>query len=86
MKVDLEQFGIPCDFKHLISKSTEAFKRIVRIKAQEYALQILTLKQQKHSKMDNIMYIGMQPQNYTSMENIKSRAGENSVSQENQNG
>ena len=34
-------------------------------------MQILTLKQQKHSKMDNIVYIGMQPQNYTSMENIK---------------
>ena len=45
VKVDLKHFGIACDFKKIKSKSTEAFKRTVRIKAQEYALEKLTLKQ-----------------------------------------
>jgi hypothetical protein len=53
VKQDLEDFEIPCDFKNIKSKSKDAFKRLVKIKAKEYALKILTAKQQRHTKNEN---------------------------------
>ena len=69
VKKNLEEFDIPCDFTYIKSKSGEAFKRIVKVKAQEYALKILTAKQQGHSKMDELSYSELKPQKYLTMEN-----------------
>ena len=69
VKKNLEEFNIPCDFNYIKSKSGEAFKRIVKVKAQEYAIKILTLKQQSHSKMKELFYPELKPQKYLTMEN-----------------
>ena len=50
VKADLEEFKIPCSFEHILSKSKEAFKRLVKVKAREYAMEILRSQQAKHSK------------------------------------
>ena len=70
-KENLGEFNIPCDFNFIRSKSKESFKRIVKVKAQEYALKILTEKQQKHSKMENLIYTQLKPQKYLSLETIQ---------------
>jgi hypothetical protein len=38
VRKDLEEFGIPCNFEHIRSKSKETFKKIVKVKAKELAL------------------------------------------------
>ena len=70
VRQDLEDFEIPCDFKNIKSKSKDAFKRLVKIKAKEYALKILTAKQQKHTKMENIVYTELKRQTYFSLGNF----------------
>ena len=67
---NLKEFNIPCDFKYIRSKSCEAFKNIVKTKAKEYALEQLTLKQQKHSKMEELHYTEIKPQEYLMMKNV----------------
>ena len=63
-KIDFKDFDIPCDFEFLRSKSKESFKKIVKTKANEYSLEYLTQKQQKHSKMNNLFYTEMKMQDY----------------------
>ena len=53
---DLEMFGIKCDFEFIRSKSKEAFKNLVKLKAKELALKKLTAKKDTHSKMTNLNY------------------------------
>ena len=45
-------------------KSKDAFKRLVRSKAKEYALRTLLKKKSQHSKMDNVSYRELKTQNY----------------------
>ena len=71
VKKDLDKFGIVEDFEYIKSKSKESFKKMVKVKAKEYALTILTEKQQTHSKMENIYYSEIKPQKYFSLENAK---------------
>ena len=53
---DLDDFGMPGTFEYLKSKSANAFKRQVKIKTKEYALNYLLGLKMKHSKMDNLVY------------------------------
>ena len=69
VKRDLEDIDIPCDFKFLRSKSTESFKKLVKIKTRELALRVLVQKQVQHSKMDAHSYLELKPQNYLSLKN-----------------
>ena len=71
VKQNLEEFNIPCNFESIKSKSREAFKRLVRIRAKEYALLELTRKQEKHSKMDNLHYPELKPQEYLTSANTR---------------
>ena len=68
VKADLEEFKIPCSFEHILSKSKEAIKRLVKVKAREYAMDILRSQQAKHSKMENLQYKEIKMQNYLSSE------------------
>ena len=68
--MNLEEFDIPCEFENLKCKSQESFKRSVKVKVQEYALHILTEKQEKHSKLDNLYFSEIKPQAYLTMDNI----------------
>ena len=71
MKENCAEFGISCDFKFMKSKSKDSFNRMVKIKAKEVALDLLTKKQQRHSKMENLVYTEIKPQKYLTMENIR---------------
>ena len=64
VRKDLEDFGIPCSFEYIQSKSKEAFKRIVKVKSKEFALERLTKKQSTHSKMENLVYKELKMQRY----------------------
>ena len=50
VKVDLEDFDIPCSFEYIEKKSKDAFKRIVKIKAKEHALKNCYQNKQKTFK------------------------------------
>ena len=71
VKDDLDKFGIEENFEYFMSKSKDCFKKIVNIKAREYALEILTEKQQKHSKMDKLYFSELKQQKYFRLENVK---------------
>ena len=70
VKSNLEEFDIPCDLQYLKSKSSQTFKKIVKTKAGEVALNILNEKKKKHSKMKNVNYNEMKTQNYLKLEGI----------------
>ena len=71
VKKDLEDFGIPCDFDYIKNKSKDAFKRIVKVKAKEYALRTLHKKQETHTKLDSLVYKEMKMQSYMLSEELK---------------
>ena len=64
---NLNKISIPCDFAYI----SEAFKKIVKTKAKEYALKQPTEKQQKHSKMEGLNYTEIKPQEYLMMKNAR---------------
>ena len=70
IKIDLEDLEIPCDFEFIKSKSRSSFKSLVKAKSKEYALKILTKKQEKHSKMGDLYYQELKLQNYFKIEGI----------------
>ena len=53
------------------SKSKESFKSYVKVKAEEYSLEKLSRKQQKHSKMNNLQYTKIKMQEYLKTPGIK---------------
>ena len=73
IKLDLEELDIPCNFDFIQSKSTTAFKELVKRKAKSYALKILTEKQMKHSKMDNLHYSELRLQTYFKIHAIQTK-------------
>ena len=64
VKLDCVDFDIPFDFENIVSKSKESFKRIVKIKAEEYELERLRVKQGKHTKTANVRYTDMKMQEF----------------------
>ena len=68
---DLEDLNIPCSFEYILSKSKEAFKRLVKVKAKEFALEKLTRKKNTHSKMEKLDYNEIKMQNYLLSEQLK---------------
>ena len=70
VKEDLENFGIPMNKEYIKSKSKDAFKRLVKVKAQEYALKSLLKKKENHSKMSKLTYTELKLQSYFSIPGI----------------
>ena len=68
---DLEDLNIPCSFEYILSKSKEAFKRLVKVKAKEFALEKLTRKKNTHSKMEKLDYNEIKIQKYLLSEQLK---------------
>ena len=56
IRMNLEEFKIPCDFEQMQSMSTLSFKNKVKRKAKELALNKLKEKQSPHSKMSQLYY------------------------------
>ena len=71
VKKDLEQFDIQYDFNYFKSKSKDAFKKIVKVKAKEVALKELKIKQQQHTKMENVKYSELKRQTYFNQPNLR---------------
>ena len=70
VKVDLKDFGISENFDFITSKSKQAFKRLVKTKANEYALNKLLGKQAANSKIERLKYSELKIQNYLVDENL----------------
>ena len=66
---NLGEFGIATNFEFMRSKSSEAFKHLVKVKAQEYALKELIKSQGSPSKMENLHYSSLKLQKY--MKNMR---------------
>ena len=77
IKLNLEEFGIPCDFAYIKSMSKFSFKSLVKRKAKEYALRILQDKQKTHSKMSNLHYSELKIQEYFKTPGIQKREIQN---------
>ena len=73
VKKDLEDFSIPCSFEYIRSKSKDAFKKLVKVKAREFALRKLRKKQESHSKMEKLEYKEIKIQNYLTREDINTK-------------
>ena len=70
MKDDLDDFGLPGSLEFLRSKSIHPFKRLVKIKTKEYALNHLLNLKLEHSKLDNLMYTELKLQKYLKSDDI----------------
>ena len=73
VRINLDEFGIPCDFDYIKSLSQLSFKNLVKRKAREYSLKVLQEKQSKHSKMNNLHYSELKLQDYFKMPGIKTK-------------
>jgi hypothetical protein len=73
VKTNLEEFGIPCDLDHIRSMTTEKFKSLVKIKANEYALGLLHELQGTHSKMSDLYYPELKLQDYFKTPGIETK-------------
>ena len=77
LKIDLDEFGLPCDFSYYKSKSKNSFKSLVKIKAKEVALRQLKEKQELHSKMNGLYYSELKLQDYFKIPGIKKKELQN---------
>ena len=77
VKQDLEDLRINLSFEEMKRKSEWSFKRLVKIKTKEYALDYLLKLKGKHSKMSNLHYSELKIQNYLKNENISIKEAQN---------
>ena len=70
VKTDLEDFKIEPNLSKLKKQSKNSFKRIIKIKMKDFALNYLLQLKSSHSKMDNIIYTNLELQKYLRTENI----------------
>ena len=77
VKEDLKDFDIDMSFSELKLKSKNSFKKMVKKKMRDYALNYLNTLKEKHSKMDNLSYPKLRVQNYLKDGKITVSAGKN---------
>ena len=73
VKEDLVDFEIDMTLEEIKSKSKNVFKKLVKQKMKEYALNYLN----KHTKMDNLFYVKLKTQNYLKDGRISVHAAKN---------
>ena len=66
----MKDFGISDNLEEIKKISEYSFKRKVKIKAKEFALNYLLDKKMTHSKMDELMYTELKLQNYLRCDEI----------------
>ena len=71
VKSDLIDFNIPAELSLLKSKSSNAFKELVKLKAKDYELQ--RLLKSKKSKMENLHYSKLEMQEYLELKEMNAR-------------
>ena len=67
---DLKDLEIEEDFSYFKSVSKIKFKKIVKLKTKEFALDNLNEEKFKHSKMENLVYTNLEVQNYLISEEL----------------
>ena len=68
VKLDMEDFGIPFDLDYIKSKSENTFKKLVKVKAQEYELN--KCNSMKGSKMERTFHARLEMQSYLKLKDI----------------
>ena len=71
IRLNLEEFGIPCDFEYIKSIPKLSLKQQIKRRAKELALNILREKQETHSKMSQLYYSELKLQEYFKIPGIK---------------
>ena len=71
VKLDLKEFEFSDDLEWVKSLSEFKFKKLVKAKAKEVALENLNKIKSKHSKMDNVFYVDLEMQEYLKKRNIR---------------
>ena len=74
---DLKDFDISLSIDEIKVKSQYSFKRLVKIKAKEYALDSLLTIKNRHSKMDKLEYVELKIQNYLNDDRIPVNEAQN---------
>ena len=64
---DLKDLDIGLEFDEIKEMSDYSFKRLVKIKTKEYALDFLMKIKEKHSKMKKLDYVELKLQNYANI-------------------
>ena len=77
VREDLKEFGMSEDLQYLKEKSVYQFKRIVKAKMKENALNYLFSLKEKHSKMDDLCYTELKLQKYLKSDRIPVREAKN---------
>ena len=67
---DLKDLKIPEDLSYIKSLSDAKFKKIIKMRTKEFALDGLNEKKFTHSKMDDLVYTELKIQNYLLTEDI----------------
>ena len=73
VREDLFQFRIEPNLESLKKKSSNAFKKYVKIKAAEYEFRKLMELKHKHSKMDSLNYSRLEMQKYLRLEDCDAK-------------
>ena len=64
VRADLTDLGLNLNLEHLRSISKNSFKRLVKLKSKQFALEGLSKMKEKHSKMKDLYYSELKMQNY----------------------
>ena len=70
VKANLTELNICLELEDIKNKSKSSFKNLVKVKTQEYTLNYLLNKKERHSKMENLNYFKLKLQNYLRDKNI----------------
>ena len=64
VKKDLKDFRLSWELETLAGMTKEAFKRMIKIKAQERAFNLLNSRKREYKKLDRLEYMELKVQNY----------------------
>ena len=70
VRTDLEDLGIKLNLDEIEMKSEMTFKKMVKVKIKEFALDSLNEMKYEHSKMDNVIYTELNIQTYLMSEEL----------------
>ena len=74
---DLKHFGIKMDLEEIGGMSSYRFKKLVKMKSKEYALEYLLKLKTKHTKMENLEYVELKLQSYLRTKEITVQEAKN---------
>ena len=73
VRKDMDDFGFGNSLALIESKSKHSFKKLIKSKAKEFAFFSLIEKKETHSKMEDLFYTELKPQEYLSGNNLSAK-------------